>query len=96
MQSRAFVVTTSAQRVLGPGMVGSILQADAGNAVDVYLGSKDVTADAAATGGFRLAAGQSLPVLIDGNEDLWAVCASGAPVLRLLEGTVVAGIILGT
>ena len=87
MRSPAFTIKTTAQNVLGPGHYGAILQADSANTVDIYIGAGSVTADATNTGGFRLPAGSSLPIQIDGNEYVWAICASSAPVLRVLIGT---------
>lgn len=95
MNNRAFVVGVAAQQVLGRDAGGAIVQADSANAVDVYLGGAYVTADATATGGYRLPAGAALPVEIEGDEDLWAVCASGSPVLRVLTGSRDAMIELG-
>lgn len=85
MDAAAYVITTTPQQVLGPGHYGAALQADSANTVDVYVGGLSVTADATSTGGYRLAAGATLPIEVRGNDPVWAVCASGAPVLRVLR-----------
>lgn len=84
MQAVAFVIGTVAQNVLGPGAGGCIVQADSANTADVFLGGQSVTADATPTGGYRLAAGVSLPVTITGDDRLFAIVAAGTQVLRLI------------
>lgn len=87
MQAVAFQVGTAAQKVVGPAAGGVIVQADAANTADLYLGGQSVTADAAATGGYRLPAGTSLPLIITGNDPLYAIAPSGTQVLRVIVGT---------
>lgn len=84
MQAIALSIGTSAQLVLGPGSGGCIVQADPSNTADIFLGGQSVTADAAATGGFRLSAGQSLPLVIVGDDRLFAIVAAGTQVLRTI------------
>lgn len=84
MQHVALSIGTVAQMVLGRGAGGAIVQADGANTADIYLGAQNVTANTAATGGYRLAAGSGLPLVIEGNDPLWAVVASGTQLLRVL------------
>lgn len=87
MRATTYQIGTAPQAILGPGDVGALVQADAANTADVYLGGDTVTADATGTGGTRVAAGVSLPVQIVGNVDiLYAVAPSGAQVVRVLQG----------
>lgn len=95
MQSRTFVIGTGVQQILGPGTYGALVQADSTNTADVYLGGQSVTADSTATGGIRLAAGASVPLKVDGNEQLWAVAPSGSQLLRVIVGAGAAALELG-
>lgn len=87
MQGATLTIGTSAQRVLGPGAGGAIVQADLANTGTIYLGSQGVTADTTPTGGIQLPAGVTLPLVIDGNDPLWAVGSAAGQVLRILQTT---------
>lgn len=87
MRHVALAIGTSAVPVIEPGAGGVLIQADAGNTADIYLGATYVTADATATGGVRLSAGMILPAVITGNDRVWAVAPSGSQTLRLIYQT---------
>ena len=87
MRHVTLAIGTAAQEVIGPEAGGFLLQADDANTAPIYVGALYVTADAAATGGYRLDAGVSLPVFSVGNEPLWAIAPSGSQSLRVLQGT---------
>lgn len=46
--------------------------------VDIYIGGDDLTAANTATKGSKVAASASLDIIIDPNETVYAVCATGA------------------
>ena len=87
MRATCFPIGTNAQAVLGPGDVGALLQADASNTQDLYLGGEYVTADATGTGGARLGAGVSLPVELAAGDILYAISPSGVQLLRVVQGS---------
>lgn len=87
MQHATLVVGTAAVKVLGPGTGGVLVQADTANTADVYVGGNYVTADGSGTGGIRIAAGVMLPLVIAGNDPLWAIAPSGSQLLRVIQGS---------
>lgn len=87
MRGATVTVKVTASPVVPRGVGGALLQADPGNTADVYIGGEDVTADTTGSGGIRLQPGVILPIVILGNETVWAVCASGAPLLRVEYST---------
>jgi hypothetical protein len=86
MRASTLQIGTQAMAVLGPGNVGAIVQADAANTADIYLGGQYVTADATGTGGVRLPAGTALPVRLRGADILYAIAPSGSQAIRVLQG----------
>ena len=95
MQHVALTIGTTASKVLGPEAGGCLVQADAANTADIYLGGAYVTADATATGGIRLGAGVMLPLLLENNDPLYAIVASGTAVLRVIQASSERTVLLG-
>ncbi len=86
MRSTTFPVGLQPQAVLGPRDSGALVQADASNGQDVYLGGVYVTADSTGTGGVRLAPGVAVPVEVCGGDILYAVSPSGIQLVRVVSG----------
>jgi len=63
-----------------------LVQADAANTADIYLGGSAVTADAAATGGVILKAGHSVALDL-GSAQIYARSTLAAQVVRVLEAS---------
>lgn len=87
MQAITFTIGTARQKVLGPDVGGALIQADPTNTSSVFVGSESVTADSTATGGILLAAGAMVPLVIVGDEPLWAVASVAGQLLRVVYGT---------
>lgn len=73
--------TTSEVIFTFPNEGTSVIVRNNDASIIVYLGGPDVTT----SNGFPLAAGASIPVSGYAGEILYAVAASGTPVIRLLE-----------
>jgi hypothetical protein len=60
----------------GQGELAVLFTADPDNTDVIYLGGSTVTADESATGGFQLAAGQSVPYSFAGRERVYGITTS--------------------
>jgi hypothetical protein len=92
VNSAYFSVTTTAQIIntdtsVAAGAIGNtiIVKVPAGG-ITVYIGGSDVTADTTAgTGGFPLAAGDSLAIQVAEGESVYARVASSTQSVNILR-----------
>jgi hypothetical protein len=86
----ATVVTVGTSAVTLPasalsGRRSVTIQSDPTNTAYIYIGSSAVTADAASTGGFMLAPGQSLPIDLAAGLVVYGRSTSASQAVRVLE-----------
>lgn len=67
------------------GRATMLVRAPLSNTADIYLGASTVTADTAATGGLRLAPGESVPISLAAAVLLYACSTSAGQKVATLE-----------